>query len=139
MATPLDMFDELPREMRIYLRNNGFHFNKRSVESAVKGMRKINQATGKMERIEFVPKEQIEELLQKYNIKIENNVGYDFVYYFHQAKADLYKSSLADEKALCQYVADMINDPDLKGGNAFRHYLVDLDAKGEGADWEDWL
>ena len=33
----------------------------------------------------------------------------------------------------------MINDPDMKGGNAFRHYLVDLDAKGIGADWDDWL
>lgn len=45
----------------------------------------------------------------------------------------------SNEKGLCQYVADMINDPDLKGGNAFRHYLVDLDAKGIGADWDDWL
>lgn len=139
MATPLDMFDELPREMRIYLRNNGFHFNKKSAESAVKQMKRLNQATGKLERIEFMPKEQIEELFHKYGITIENNVGYDFVYYFHQAKADLYKSSLADEKALCQYVADVINDPDLKGGNAFRHYLVDLDAKGEVAEWDDWL
>lgn len=139
MATPLDLYNELPREMRVYLRNNGWHFNKKSVESAIKKMKRLNPATNKMERIESVSKEQIEELLQKYGIKIEDNVGYDFVYYFHQGKADLYKSSISDEKALCQYVADMINDPDLKGGNALRHYLVDLDAKGEGAEWEDWL
>lgn len=140
MATPLDMYElKLPESMRAYLRSYGYHFCKKSLESAVKEMRRLNPATNKLERIEYVPKDQIEELLQKYGIKIEDNVGYDFCYYFHQAKAYLYKSSIVDEKGLCQYVADMISDPDLKGGNAFRHYLVDLDAKGIGADWDDWL
>lgn len=139
MATPLDTFDMIPSDMRTYLRNWGYHFNKKAVDYAIKHMKRLNPATGKMERIEQIPKEQIEELLQKHGIKIENNVGYDFVYYFHQGRADLYKSSIVDEKGLCMYVSDMINDPDMKGGNAFRHWLVDMDALGKGVDWDEFL
>ncbi len=139
MNLPLDIYDDMPREMKVYLRNNGFHFNKKSVTSAIRLMRRKNATTGKLEPIEITPKEQIEQMLKNYGVSIEENSGYDFVYYFHQAQADLYKSSIADERELCLYVSDMINDPDMPGGNAFRHFLVDLDAKGIGMDWGDWL
>ena len=139
MRTPLDMYDDIPREMKAYLRNYGFHFNKKSVADAIRGMRKLNASTGKLEKIEQVDKSSIEELMRQHDVKFDNNVGYDFVYYFHQAKADLFGAVINDDRGLCQYVGAMINDPDMEGGNAFRHYLVDLDAKGIGADWEDWL
>lgn len=139
MRTPLDMYDDIPREMKAYLRNYGFHFNKKSVAAAIRGMKRYNDTTKRLERIEAVDKQHIEEIMKQHGITIEDNVGYDFVYYFHQAMADLYGNVLQDERGVCMYVAAMINDADMKGGNAFRHYLVDLDAKGIGADWEDWL
>jgi hypothetical protein len=33
----------------------------------------------------------------------------------------------------------MINDADMKGGNAFRHWLVDMDAKGIGIEWSELI
>ena len=135
----LDTYELIPHDMRAYLRNWGYHFNKKAVELAIRGMKRINHTTGKAERLEPVSKEQIEELMQKYGLKIDDNNGYDFVYYFHQGKADLYKSSIADEQRLCMYVSDMINDADMKGGNAFRHWLVDMDAKGIGIEWSELI
>jgi hypothetical protein len=36
MKVGLDMFDTFPKDMVAYLRNYGFHFNKKSVEYAIK-------------------------------------------------------------------------------------------------------
>lgn len=46
---PLDSYDEIPAEMRSYLRHNGWNFNKKACDLAVHGMKKINPATGKKE------------------------------------------------------------------------------------------
>ena len=76
MATPLDIFTiDMPREMRSYLRSYGFNFNKKACDIAVKAMRRLNPATGKKEPIDPLSKEQVEELLQKHNIKLEHNEG----------------------------------------------------------------
>lgn len=139
MATPLDIYDATPKEMRAYLRNWGDHFNKKAVECAISGMKRLNKATGKADPIEVVKKEQIEELMQKYNLKLEHNEGYDFVYYYHQGMTDLFKSSVPDEQHLCQYVYDRIEDIDMPGGNALRHWIADQDKKGKGIYWEDFL
>ena len=32
---PLDIYDDMPSEMRSYLRHNGWHFNKKACEYAV--------------------------------------------------------------------------------------------------------
>jgi hypothetical protein len=39
----LDMFDQFPEDMLTYLRNYGFHFNKKALEFAVSFMRKNNK------------------------------------------------------------------------------------------------
>ncbi len=140
MGTSLDMYElDLPFEMRSYLRNNGHHFNKKSVELAIKGMKRTNAATEKKERIEAKSKEQVEEILAKYGVKLEHSIGYDFVYYYHQGYADLFKSSVPDEQHVAMYVKDMIDDPDMPGGNAFRHWMTDCDKKGIPIPWEDML
>ena len=77
---PLDLYDDRPMEMRSYLKHNEWNFNKKACELAVRGMKKINPATGKMERIEPWNKEEVEEFLSKHGVKLENNVGYNFVY-----------------------------------------------------------
>ena len=69
---------------------------------AVKAMRRVNPATGKKEPIEPLNKEQVEELLQKHNIKLEHNEGHNFVYAANMIKADYWKSSIKDEASLAR-------------------------------------
>lgn len=141
MGTPLDIFEDiyLPIEMRSYLRANGYNFSKKACEFAISKMRYKNPSTGKEERVEMKTKEQVEEILKKYNIKLENDNGYNGVYWYHQGFSDLFKSSVTDEQHLAMYVKDMIDDPDMPGSNGFRHWLSDCDAKGVVVDWADIL
>lgn len=135
----LDLYNILPTDMRKYLRNYGYHFSKKACEFAVSRMKHLNQATGKQEPIEYQSKESIEEIFNKYGIKLEHNEGYDFVYLWHMAKADYYKSSLPDEKSVAMFVKDTIEDPDMQGSNAFRRWLADADALGIVIEWYDIL
>lgn len=140
MTTALDIFEiEIPREMRSYLRNNGYNFNRKACEFAVGKLKRINPTTGKKESIEPMNKDEVEELLKKNGIKLEHNEGYNHIYAANAAKADYWKSSIEDEKHLAQFVKDTIDDADNPGGNVFRKWLADCDAKGCVIDWEDML
>jgi len=140
MKESLDSFDILmPREMRSYLRSYGHNFNRKACDLAVKRMKRLNPATGKTEKIEPMTNEQVEELLQKHGVKLENNEGHNFVYAANMIKADYWKSSIEDERHLALMVKDIIDDPDNKGGNLFRKWLADCDANGVLIDWEELL
>lgn len=139
MKTPLDLYNILPTDMRTYIRNYGYHFSKKACEFAVGRMKRLNPASGKKEPIEIQSKESIEEIFIKHGIKLEHNEGYDFVYLWHMAKADYYKSSLPDEKSVAMFVKDTIEDPDMIGSNAFRRWLADADAVGMVIEWYDIL
>lgn len=140
MAIELDIYDDYrPKAMLAYLRHYGWSFSKKAYEYAVKGMFKRNPSTGKREKVDIPPKEKIDELLKKYNITLENNKGYNYVYAFAMGYADYYKSSITDEQHLALYVKDVIDDPDNPGGNVFRKFYADCVAKGEPIDWDDLL
>lgn len=137
---PLDAFEiDIPRGMRSYFRQNGYHFSKRACIDAVNKLKRMNPATGKLEPLEMVGKEVVEEALTKHGVKLEHNKGYDFVYAYNYGKATFFKSSVPDEKALALYVKDVIDNPLMPGGNEFRRYCVDCDAKGEPVEWDDIL
>ena len=134
---PLDIYDERPREMRVYLRNNGWHFSTRAVEYAVSMMKKKNPATGKFEKITPYSKDEVDELLQKYNIKLENAIGLDYVYAANMGKADFLKSSIPDEEHLAMYVKDVIDDPDAAEGTTMRRWYASMEGAGIPVDWEE--
>lgn len=73
---PLDMYDDIPTEMRKYLRFHGWHFNKKACDFAVSLMRKKNASTGKTEKIEPLTKDQVDSMLAKYGVTLENNVDH---------------------------------------------------------------
>lgn len=129
----------MPREMRSYLRNYGYNFNKKACEFAVKRMKRLNPTTGKKEPIDPMDKEAVEELLKKQGIKIEHNEGHNFVYAANMIKADFWKSSVDDEIHLARMIKDILDDPDNPGGNLFRKWLADADATGFVIDWEEIL
>lgn len=97
----------------------------------------MNSATGKLETIEPYSKSQAEEFLTKHGVKLEHNTGYDFVYVLNMCRCDYLKSGVPDEANMALFVKSAIDDPDNPGGNWFRKWLVDCDAKGEPVDWED--
>jgi hypothetical protein len=136
---PLDLYDDMPRDMRKYLSNNGWHFNKKACDFAVSLMKKENQSTKKKEKIEPYTKEQVDEMLKKYNVVLENNVGYDYVFVANMCKADYLKSSIADEHHLALYVKDTIDDIDAGDGVTMRRWYATMVANGEMVDWDDIL
>lgn len=135
----LDTYDEIPREMRIYLQHNGWHFNKRACKYAVGMMKRRNPASGKIERIEPYTKEQVEELLAKNGVSIEDTSNYDFVFVANMGKADYLKSSIPDEAHLALYVKDVLDDPDAADGVTMRRWYATMVANGVGVDWSELL
>ena len=135
----LDIYDDMPREMRRYLANNGWHFNKKACMYAVDLMKKENQASKKLEKIEPFSKEQVEDMLKKYNVQISDTSNYDFVFAANMGKADYYKSSIPDEHHLALYVKDVIDDPDAGDGVTMRRWYATMIANGDMVDWEEIL
>ena len=136
---PLDMYDEIPDEMRRYLKQYGWHFNKKACEFAVSLMRKKNTTTGKIDRVEIMTKEQVDDLLAKYNVILENNVDYDYIYVANMAKADVYKSSIPDEQHLAMYIKDIVDDVDAGDGEIMREWDAKMTSRGIAVEWDDIL
>lgn len=136
---PLREYNYLPEEMRAYLRNYGCSFSKRACEYAVSMMRRKNPATGKDEPVEGYTKDKAEELLEKHGIKLEHNIGYNFVYVINAEFADRWKSSIEDEAHLCKAVKDVIDDVDANPESVFTCWMAKMEDKGIPIPWEDMI
>ena len=129
----------MPPEMKAYLRNYGYSFSKKACEFAVSHMRRENKSTGKMEKIEPYSKTKAEELLEKNGVKLENNMGYNFVYVLNMSMADYWKQSIEDEAHLTKHVKAIIDDVDENPENLFRMWIAKMDGNGIPIPWEDIL
>ena len=98
------MYDKLPSGMKEYLSAYGWHFSKKMCEWAVGNMKV--EKNGKKEKLEAMKKDEVEELLKKFGVKLENDKGYDCVYVANMAKADYFKSSITDEAHLALFIKD---------------------------------
>lgn len=136
---PLDTYemDLMPMEMKAYLRNYGFSFSKKACEWAISLLRKENPSTKKEEKIEPWNKEQVDELLKKHNITLENNVGYNYVYVANMLRADKYKSSIPDEQHLAMGIKDVIDDVDASPRLVFKQWITKMDDDGEPIEWSE--
>ena len=137
--TMLQDYDIIPKEMRAYLRNNGRHFNKKACEWAVKNMRKYNETTRRLERIEPMDKTAVDELLKNNGITLDDARGYDYVYVANMCKADFYGTAIEDERHMALYIKCVIDDADAVSGMVFNRWLADCDTKGIAIDWEELL
>ena len=102
-------------------------------------MKVENKSTGKKERIEPISKEQLDELLKKYNIKLDKDAGYDSLYVANMAKADYYKSSIADEAHLALFIKDYMDDPDGYDGLPFTRFYADCIGSGNPIMWSEMM
>ncbi len=135
----LDFYGEMPIEMKNYLRHNGWHFNRKACDIAVSMMRRKNSTTGKNESIESMSKDQVEDLLKRNNITLENALGYDHVYVANMIKADCWKSSIEDEKHHALGIKDAIDDVDKPDGFIMHRWYADMIRAGIPVEWGDML
>jgi len=132
----LDSRQSFPSGMEDYLSAYGWHFSKKMCEWASGKMyKKLND--GRKEYIRTYTKEQLENLAQRYGIKI--NITYDAVYVANMCKADFLDSSVIDEQHLLMYVKDVIEDADAYDGMPFTRFYADCIGSGTPIDWEDML
>lgn len=134
MKQRLDTYDTMPKAMKAYLSNYGWHFNKKLCEWAISMMRDRNKA-----KLSLMDKEKVESLLKQHGVEITTDKLYDAIYVLHMAKADFMGSSIVDEQHLAKYVGDYLNDPDGYDGIAMTRFYADCMGKGIGIEWEDVL
>lgn len=135
----LDIYDEMPEDMKRYITYNGRHFNKKLCDFAVKRMKATNPSTGEVVSLKPMSKETIDSLLMTYKITIEQNELYDYVYVANMCKADLLGSSVPDEQHLCKYIKDVIDDVDGYDGIVFNRWYADMCRQGIPISWPDVL
>jgi hypothetical protein len=126
----LDYYDDRPPSMVRYLKYYGQHFNKKLCDFAVS---KMNHGKSP------VSKDTIDSILSKYNIVLENNQLYDYVYVYNMGNNDFYGSSIIDEKRLALYVKDVIDDKDGYDGIVFNRWYADTVSCGIPVEWEEML
>lgn len=134
----LDFWEDMPRDMKKYLKNYGYHFNHKLYKFAVENMYKVGR-NGNKEKIEPIEKDKIDELAKKYNITIENNVMYDAAYVYSMVQADFWGKSIPNEQYAIMYVKDVLGDEDKPDGYVFNRWYADMCFMGLPIDWEEYV
>lgn len=132
-------YNPIPDDMRAYLRNYDYTFSRKACEFAVSLMRKDNPVTKKPERIEPWSREQVDDLLMRNNITLENNIGYNYVYVANMLRADKFKSSIPDEAHLALGIKDVIDDVDCSPYCVFLEWMAKMDGNGEPIEWSELI
>lgn len=135
--TPLDIYDDMPSEMKKYISNYGWHFNKKAYDFATSLMYKYNKTTNKKEHVKPYTKEDIDTLISRYNITIENKILYDYVFVATMCKADFLNSSIPNEEYLIKYIKDTVDDIDASDETTFRRWVATMIGNGEPIDWDE--
>lgn len=130
-------YDEYPREMLVYMRHYGPHFNKNLFDFAVGNM--TVEKDGKEVPLQPWTREQVNALLLKYGVKLKHNQLYDAAFVANMCKADFYGSSISNDGYVAKYVQDVIDDIDGYDGIVFNRWYADMCYKGIAIDWPEML
>lgn len=120
-----------------YLSAYGWHFSKKMCMWAVSRM--YREDGGEKVPIEPITKQTLEDWKRAYGVQISGAEGYDDVYIANMCKADFLGTSIIDERALLQYVKDVIEDPDGYEGMPFTRFYADCVGSGTPIQWDDML
>lgn len=134
----LELWDDMPEDMKKYLKNYGFHFTGKIYRFAVSKMFKETKE-GKKEKIQPVERDTVMELLKKYNITLDNDEMYDSAYVYSSAMADYYGQSIPNEQYLAMFIKNRIDDADKKSGYIFHQWYFDMVFDGTPIDWEEFV
>lgn len=122
-----------------YLSQYGFHFSEKAYKYACSEMAKRNRITGLIEKVEPYSKAEVDALLERYNIALENKTLYDYVYVAAMAKADYWGSSITEEAKLAQFIKDYVDDVDASDETTFRRWLATEVGNGTPVDFYELL
>lgn len=125
-------YDEIPEGMMRYINNYGCHFNKKLCMEAVSRMYAD-------EEVKPYTKEQVENLLASYGIKLKRNKLYDHVYVANMCAFDFLGKSVPDEQHLAMFIRDMIDDPDADSGFIYNRFYADCMFMNNPIDWDSML
>lgn len=81
----------------------------------------------------------INNLLSQYNITLDNNQLYDYMYAANMCLADFWGSSIEDDYHLVKYIKDVIDDDDSYDGLVFNRWYADMCKKGIVINWENMI
>ena len=84
-------------------------------------------------------KDEVDNVLKKYNIKLDTSVGYDYVFVANMCRADYLGSSIMDEGHVAMFIKDYVDDPDGYDGLPFTRFYADCIGSGKPIMWEDML
>jgi hypothetical protein len=126
----LDIYDDRPASMVRYLKYYGQHFNKKLCDFAISKMKHGKQV---------ISKDKVDEVLKNYNVKLENNELYDYIFVYNMGNNDFMGSSILDERHLALYVKDVIDDEDGYDGIVFNRWYADMVTSGIPIEWEEML
>lgn len=138
MNTPLDIYDDMPREMRRYLQYNGWQFNKKAYEFACSQMYKKKENSEKKEPVQKFSKEEVDQMLNQYGVNVERKGNYDYVFAAQMCRADYLGSSVPDNQHLARYVKDVCDDADAASGTTMRRWYATMVANGVSIPWEEF-
>lgn len=86
--------------------------------------------------LEPISKDKLFDMMKQNGVYLDNNDNpYDAVFAANMCKADYLGSSITDEKHLCLYVKDVIDDVDGYDGIVFNRWYADMCRKGVQVDW----
>ena len=97
------------------------------------------EVDGEEKKLKPYTKEQVDKLLESYNIKVHRAKLYDTVYVANMCANDYLGKSVPDEKHLAMFIQDMIDDPDAEEGFVFNRWYADTMFMNDPVDWEDML
>ena len=134
----LDARDKFPSGMEEYLSVYGWHFSKKMCDWAVSRMYKTD-ANGKKNFIIPMSKDGVDEILKRYSLKVDNKIGYDYVFAANMCMADYMGSSIEDERHMALFVKDYVDDQDGYSELAFTRFYADCIGSGTPIVWEDMM
>lgn len=135
----LDSYGKFPSGMAEYMELNNWAFSKKLADWAISKMKKKNPQTGREEPLTPMTKEQVDEMLKKYNVKLEKDNGYDSYWCANMAMADYMKSSISDEQHLALFLKDFIDDTDGYEGKCLTTFYANCIGKGVVIPWESLI
>lgn len=131
-------YETMPEDLAIYLSHNGPHFNKKACEFATDNMFTKDE-NGEEKEITPFSKQEVDEILKAYGIKIKNGKLYDTVYVANMCKADYLGSSVPSEDYIAKYIKDTLDDPDGLEGLTFNRWIADMKWIGIPIPWDEFI
>lgn len=134
---PLDIYDEMPKHMKIYISNYGWHFNKEAYEYAVSFINNLSIKNNAVDKIIGYTKEEVDNLLQAYGVVLDNKILHDYVYIATMCKANFLNKSIIDEYHLCLYIKDYVDNSNYSTETIFREWVATMVGNGCPIDWKE--